>query len=486
MKAQPPDYYGILGVSPKASRDEITTAFNSRVRRFPKESRDPARNKPFRRLVAAFKILSDPENRRVYDQSLRRLAQSPSLNLQLFASQTALPALKEQQVQYLLLDVSADQSIVSDRAALNLCLVIDRSTSMQGERISAVKAAADRIIDQLEPDDTISLISFSDRAEVVAPATSASNSKLIKSRLSQMAPSGATEILQGLQAGLHELRRLQDQSAVSHLILLTDGHTYGDEPESIELAIEASKQGVGITAVGIGHEWNDSFLDALVAPSGGTSLYLETPDKLKTLLEERISSLNRTAAKNLMMELTFPLPIQVRSIHTLSPSPRPIDHRPGPMPLGNLDDSAPLSVLMEVIAEPQPPKSSLGLEVGLSADIIATSERGKRFMTGIRLQFEANPPRKPPLPAVVRAVNQLNLYRMNEKAWEDLQQGRADQASVQMERLSARLMNAGQTNLARAARVEADHIARTGRHSEQGRKKLKYGTRALIGHDNLR
>jgi secreted protein with Ig-like and vWFA domain len=56
-------------------------------------------------------------------------------------------------------------------APLNLSIVIDRSTSMNGPRLDQVKQAAHRIIDSLGPDDILSLVSFSDRAEVVFEAT---------------------------------------------------------------------------------------------------------------------------------------------------------------------------------------------------------------------------------------------------------------------------------------------------------------------------
>lgn len=40
---------------------------------------------------------------------------------------------------------------------------------------------------------------------------------------------------------------------------------------------------------------------------------------------------------------------------------------------------------------------------------------------------------------------------------------------------------AGEVELARTAFVEADNIARSGHLSSEGRKKLKYGTRTLLG-----
>jgi hypothetical protein len=46
-------------------------------------------------------------------------------------------------------------------------------------------------------------------------------------------------------------------------------------------------------------------------------------------------------------------------------------------------------------------------------------------------------------------------------------------------------MSEGQTQLAATAFHEAEQIAKTGRISKSGRKKLKYGTRALVSDVNL-
>ena len=86
-----------------------------------------------------------------------------------------------------------------------------------------------------------------------------------------MQTSGATEIYNGLKAGLQEVRRTVDPSRVNHIILLTDGQTYGDEQACLALAEEAAAKNIGISGMGIGSEWNDIFLDALASKTGGSS-----------------------------------------------------------------------------------------------------------------------------------------------------------------------------------------------------------------------
>lgn len=52
-------------------------------------------------------------------------------------------------------------------------------------------------------------------------------------------------------------------------------------------------------------------------------------------------------------------------------------------------------------------------------------------------------------------------------------------ATHQLEMMATRLFDLGETQLARAAMLEAGRIARGGAPTAKGRKELKYGTRSL-------
>lgn len=485
--AEHPNYYSILGVPPRATEDEIKVAFSRQVKRFPEEARDPSANAAFRQLVMAFKVLSDPASRAAFDQVAETQFSSGAraLRVQLLANQTTLPVLEEDQVLYLLLDISADSNLSGQAAPMNLCLVIDRSTSMAGARMSQVKAASSLIVDQLGEKDSLSIVAFSDRAEVIVPSRPVDSKPMIKAKISQISTGGATEIYQGLKLGITELSKGMRLSEISHLILLTDGHTYGDEESSIRLAVQCAARGIGISALGIGHKWNDVFLDALVSPSGSASAFLESPKLIVSYLEQRIKALNRAFAQDVNLRLELSSQVSVRAIHKLSPFPHPIPFSERLMALGTLQHSVPLSALIELQVKPHAPRTSTMIKANVSANIIPTGERDQHFLAEIQLDFSVDPPQKPPLPAVVSAVNKLNLYMMNEKAWNDVEQGEIQQATRRMERLGTQLLQSGEPHLAHTAFSEAANIGRTGRVSEAGRKRLKYGTRALIRYDNL-
>jgi len=483
-----PDYYAVLGVPRGATTEQITLAFNQQVERFPTAERDPAVSLRFRQLVMAYRILSDPDSRTAFDQAYEHEVQpgtTNALQVQLFASHNSLPAITELQVLYLLIDVGANPALLSERPPINLCLVIDRSTSMSGERISQVKAATSAIAERLRPEDSIAVVAFSDYADVIVPSDSAANVNLIRSRTSQISTGGATQIEQGLRLGLMELYKNRDDTVISHLVLLTDGLTYGDEADSIQLARQAADDNISISALGIGHEWNDAFLDELVASSGGTAAYLETSEQVISHLEQCVRGLGRAFAHGLQLAITLPARFEARSIHKLSPAPTPVQWSYEAMALGTLQHGLPLTVLAELGVHPHTAGMTARIGVEIRANVIPTRQKFARFSREIELEFMLDPPVRPPLPAVVRAVNKLNLYRLNERVWQEVEQGAVEDAANRLERLATRLHEAGQTQLAQTAQREAENIARTGHLTPEGRKELKYGTRSLISYDHM-
>ena len=143
-----------------------------------------------------------------------------------------------------------------------------------------------------------------------------------------------------------------------------------------------------MSAMGIGDQWNDAFLDALVAPSGGASTYLESPSQIVTELEKRLSALNHTYAHDMRLHLNLPPRISIRAAHTLSPVPRPVSFSNHFMPLGSLQQNRPLSVLIELLVAPHPAGVPALIHAILQASIISTRQRDSRFSSQLELQFE--------------------------------------------------------------------------------------------------
>ncbi len=86
----------------------------------------------------------------------------------------------------------------------------------------------------------------------------------------------------------------------------------------------------------------------------------------------------------------------------------------------------------------------------------------------------------PPPATIIQALGKLTLYRMQEKAHEEVQEGQFELAAQHMKQLATSLLSQGERSLARTALMEAENIEQMQAFTEEGSKEIKYGTRALI------
>jgi Ca-activated chloride channel family protein len=77
-------------------------------------------------------------------------------------------------------------------------------------------------------------------------------------------------------------------------------------------------------------------------------------------------------------------------------------------------------------------------------------------------------------------MSQLSLYRMQEKARQEVEAGDIVKASRHLQYLATHLISKGEKKLAHAVLVEADQIQHSKKFSNAGEKRIKYGTRGLL------
>jgi Ca-activated chloride channel family protein len=351
---------------------------------------------------------------------------------------------------------------------------------MKGARLNSVKSAAAAIVKGIGPEDKISIVPFSDRAEVIFPANTVQNKNTIISQINSMSASGGTEIYQGLEKGYNEIRKSRLDSYTNHMILLTDGRTYGDTKECLNLASEAADRGIDINAFGIGADWNDAFLDKLVAISGSQAIYIEKPSQAMGHLQDKIEGLGVVFAANFRLIDGFPENVELLSVFKISPyaqhfTPDGLDIR-----LGSLEAGSPLAMLLEFQLHIHDSTESILMPIKLLADI--PSKRIKNYSISVEFELPVSDeidPIDPPV-QVVEAVRALNLFRMNERIWRDIEEGDIPLATRRLHQFSTRLLEAGHVELAEQVLLETERLKVVGAYSESVRKRLKYGTRALI------
>jgi Ca-activated chloride channel homolog len=172
-----------------------------------------------------------------------------------------------------------------------MIFVIDRSGSMEGFPIEKAKAAMRLCIEQMNPDDTFNLLSFSGGTgqcfEKPVPNTPA-NRKTALGYLSDLHGSGGTEMMPAVQAAL---AGKEDPERVRVVCFMTDGYV-GNDFEIID-TVKKSAGTARVFSFGIGNSVNRFLLDEMAHAGRGEVEYVtleKQGDAAAQRFHERIHS----------------------------------------------------------------------------------------------------------------------------------------------------------------------------------------------------
>lgn len=478
------DYYAILGVPPSADAEEIKRAYRVLVRKVHPDVRPEAGTSLLFRLVhEAYSVLSDPERRAEYDRrwQARWGSRGSFLRFRLLLSRSSLPVLSTSQILYALLTIEPARPHPITRQPLHLCLVIDRSNSMRGERLEQVKAAALELAGQLGPDDRLAVVAFHNRAEVIWPLSPVGERHRLSMRLETLTAGGGTELYRGLLLGFQELFRARQAGVHSHLILLTDGRTYGDEDPCRALADQSREVGIRISAFGIGEDWNDALLDEIAARSGGISGYIASPEEIRRRFLEHLLWLQDRYAEDVRLMVEPAEGVLVTALYQVAPELRIPPREDSGWYLGALHASRPVQALIEFALPPLEPGF---LEVArLRAQVRIPGNPPQLDEAELSVQAHALPEEPPvvsPPEPMLEALSRVVIYRMQEQAWADIQAGRRAEGAHKLRQVGTRLLELGAKDLAQEALAAATRVLQGHSVSRSQQLALKYRTRMLM------
>lgn len=482
--AKKPSLYALLGVLRSATQEEVRRAYLKAAKRLhPDTNNAPGETELFLDIQQAYQVLAEPSRRSAYDATLDPHDEPPAfINQRVLFSRKEILRAKEAQLAYILLELSPNNKQEGASAApLNICLALDCSTSMKGEKLDVAKATAIQLINRLKPQDIFSMVSFSDRAEVLIPATRQANLQRFESRIQMLQTSGGTEIFHGLQTAYDEVAHYASPRNINHIFLLTDGRTYGDEQACYTLAKQAAEAGIGISGFGIGSSWNDIFLDHLANITGGNSMFVSKPKDIERLLNDKFSNLVRAYAENVTLVYEAQDGVEVNYVFRIHPESEPLA-KESPISLGPILHDEALSVLIELRIDPTAKKETmmtlLDGQFEISSAITQTPPLPVPVHLSLPVKDKSAP--EPPSISIVQAISKLTLYRIQEKARAEVASGDYDKASSHLQRLATHLLAQGEKNLAHTIMLEVQHVEQEKSFSENGEKQIKYGTRALI------
>jgi hypothetical protein len=448
-----------------------------------------------------------------------------SLSLRLHPPELALPPRPEAQLCYALVSLAADAG--GGAAPVDWAVVADASRSMRipivseaqfrelvrsggaqevlvdgvpvwqlagpvpPELRSAAPSALEHtaralhsVVERLGQADRLCIIACAERAELIAAADGANRAELVAgvARLRSVRLGEATELDAGMRLALDQLRRGPDQG---RLLLLTDGFTRGPE-RCLELARRAAAQGVSISTIGLGGEFQDELLTRIADLTGGRAVFLRRAEQIPAAVAAELDAARGAVARALALEVMLPRNAALRHATRLVPSLAPLewaasdDGRRLTLQLGDLEPRASVRLLLELQAPPEPPRPPPGGARLRLAALAATSGVATAQADVI---VHYTPAAAPPAPLLLRAAARASVARLQRRAAQAADAGDSAAAARLLRAVAQRLHELGEDELSAAAHAEAAILDRTGRGSGLGARELTYATRRLGGHE---
>ncbi|MBK7399785.1 MAG: protein kinase [Myxococcales bacterium] len=226
---------------------------------------------------------------------------------------------------YVMLEVFGADSPPKAVMPVHLSLVIDRSGSMKGARLTNALAAAASAIDHLRDGDLVSVVTFDDKAELTLAPTplDASSRATAKAAVAKIALGGNTCISCGLATALDKLAATPD--VARRVLLLSDGEAnYGvkDVPGFEKIGHDAQKLDTSITTIGVGLDYDAKSLLALSKPSNGLHYYAANEAALPPIFDEQAKAMASVVAVSTEAVVRLTPGIELLSVLDRTPQDR--------------------------------------------------------------------------------------------------------------------------------------------------------------------
>jgi Mg-chelatase subunit ChlD/LysM repeat protein len=194
--------------------------------------------------------------------------------------------------------------------ALNLVVLLDISGSMErADRVAIIHEALRVLASQLQPQDTVSVVTFSRTARLWADGISGDKAGETLDRVGGITPEGGTNLEEAMRLAYATARRHYLANGLNRVVLLTDGAAnLGDvDPGGLRQNVETQrKQGIALDCFGVGFEdYNDDLLEQLSSHGDGRYAFLNSPEDASKEFAAKLAGALQIAAQDVKVQVEF-------------------------------------------------------------------------------------------------------------------------------------------------------------------------------------
>jgi len=415
---------------------------------------------------------------------------SEAVKLTSRCNRSGVTLIDKPQLIYILTEIFPGVAVSSTRLPLNFTLVLDRSGSMAGEKLNTMKDAVKNIIDELQPDDVISIITFETKAQVLVPAQFAIDKTSLKEKVDKIKEGGGTNMGNGLLEGYKQASQHHSIDRVSRIVLLTDGEATDEAENSRNVADHAGEKGIPIVGLGFGQDWNEEFLfeladrSILANPGSNTGMadYIPSPQEVNRIFQEVYQSM-QVVAQDVTLTIRMVQGLEARRVWQILPLINDIglsviQGRAIVVPIGQLEKSG-VGYLIEIMLPPRPAGTVRIAQTELSYTLPGVS--AQREAVDLIVNFTEDSSVFNQVDGhVMNVVEKVQAFKLQTQALDEAQIGNVEGATRRLRQAVTILLSQGEANLADQLEQEADRLEKSGEISSEGKKTIMLTSRKTV------
>ncbi len=193
---------------------------------------------------------------------------------------------------------------------VDMVIVLDRSGSMKGRKITDARQAVQQLLSGLSAADRFALVTYSDGVRIDSGLLKVTpdNRRNMALAVSRVQVGGGTNLGAGLQAGIDLIESSQRSTNPAKIILISDGLAnkgITDARTLSSIAGVAVEKEFAVSTVGVGIEFNEFLMSAIADQGTGNYYYLENPVAFADVFQAEFSATRSSIVNNL--EIKIPL-----------------------------------------------------------------------------------------------------------------------------------------------------------------------------------